>query len=73
MAQYETTFSAMIGAQINQKKYENSNYGPWERCKAVVFFLGAYAPQPDEDPNQPATWNTMIHFIAYVKGAADIA
>lgn len=59
-------------AQVNRKEYENSAFGPWERCVAAVLFTGPWSPQPDEDPAKPAGWNSMEHFVAYVKGAADI-
>ena len=73
---YTTAYSALMGAQINRKEYENEIWGHWERCTAVVFFQHAFTPvsAADKAANNtgPGSFHMMEHCVAYVKGAADI-
>ena len=53
---------------------EHSAFGPWERCVSVVFFQHAFTKvAPTDNATQPGSFHMMEHFVAYVKGAADIA
>lgn len=72
---YNTAYSALIGAQMNLKSYENSAFGNWERAVAATFFTSAFyvAPGTTDNATEPGQLNTMRHLVAYVKGAADIA
>eukprot|EP01051_Picozoa_sp_SAG22_P008639 SAG22_NODE_670_length_7987_cov_2.733519_1_plen_1844_part_00 len=70
---YDFAYSALIGAMINQKRFEASAYGPWEQVPAVIFY-----PALDTDMGLPSkvtagSTNTMDHFVAYVRAAAGIA
>lgn len=40
--EYDTALSAQIGAQMNRKEYDCSDFGPWERAKGAVFFTSAF-------------------------------
>ena len=70
---YDFSYSALIGAMINQKQYERSAYGPWEQATGVVFY-----PPVADDRGLPSkifkgSTSIMDHFVAYVRGAAGIA
>jgi hypothetical protein len=70
---YDFSYSALIGAMINQKQYEHSPYGPWEQATGVVFY-----PPVADDRGLPSkifkgSTSIMDHFVAYVRGAAGIA
>lgn len=71
-SKYNPAYSAQIGAYVNRPEFERSRFGPWEQVTSAVIYQGAFARQPTEDPRLPTTWNTMVHFVAYVKGAAGI-
>ena len=62
---YDTAFSAQLGAQINDPWYGDhpDDYAPWHQATAVIFF-----PRPfdSDDPAWPK------HFVAYVRGAHGI-
>jgi hypothetical protein len=72
---YNTAYSALLGAQMNLKSYEDSAFGNWERAVAATFFTSAFyvAPGTADNATEPGQFNTMQHLVAYVKGAADIA
>jgi hypothetical protein len=74
---YDTALSAQLGAMMNRKEYEHSDFGPWERATGASFFTSAFwssATAVDGPPsNTPGSLHTMKHFIAYVNGAAGTA
>ena len=58
-------------AQVNQAKYERSNYGPWERAKAAIFYPSVFDVRGVDSQLSPGeSTNVMDHFVAYVRGAA---
>ena len=61
----------MLKAQVNQAKYERSNYGPWERAKAAIFYPSVFDVRGVDSQLSPGeSTNVMDHFVAYVRGAA---
>jgi hypothetical protein len=34
---YDFAFSALIGAMVNDPKYEDSAFGPWEQATAAIL------------------------------------
>ena len=71
---FDAAYSAFLGAQINQPKFEHSNWGPWERATAAIFYPSVFDPRGVDSQLTPgASSNLMDHFVAYVRGATGMA
>ena len=72
---YDLAYSALLGAEMSQPKFEKSSFGPWELATHGVFFTSPF----DEgswgnwaSAFTPGSTNTMDHFVAFVKGGAGL-
>ena len=82
MWDYDLAYSWMIGKEANDPFYAKhpARFAPWDRARRVVFFPNPFSPTTWKvPPNKSSGFQgdvlsgvTLKHFIAYVKGAADI-
>ena len=72
---YDLAYSALLGAEMSQAKYEDSPYGPWQKATHGVLF-----PSPFDEggfgnfasKDVPGSTHSMDHFVAFVKGAGGL-
>ena len=72
----------MIGKEVNDPFYAKhpERFAPWDRARRVVFFPNPFSSSTWKVPPNKTTGEagdvlsgvTLKHFVAYVKGAADI-
>jgi hypothetical protein len=71
---YDPAYSALMGAQINQPAMADSNWGPWQRATAAIFYPSVFDTRGVDSILSPGkSSNIMDHFVAYVRGAAGTA
>ena len=81
-AQYDIAYSWMIGKEVNDPFYAKhpERFAPWDRARRVVFFPNPFSSSTWKVPPNKTTGEagdvlsgvTLKHFVAYVKGSADI-
>eukprot|EP01045_Picozoa_sp_COSAG04_P026301 COSAG04_NODE_3628_length_2662_cov_1.405384_2_plen_448_part_00 len=74
---YNPSYSALLGAQINLKRFERSAFGPWERVPAAVFYpspLGKFPSRGSPQSAGPLGLSAigLKHLVAYVKGGTGL-
>ena len=72
----------MIGKEVNDPFYAKhpERFAPWDRARRVVFFPNPFSSSTWKMPPNKTTGEagdvlsgvTLKHFVAYVKGSADI-
>ena len=72
---YDLAYSALLGAEMSQAKYEDSPYGPWHKATHGVLFPspldeGGFGNFASKDV--PGSTHSMDHFVAFVKGAGGL-
>ena len=79
---YSLDYSALLGAQVNLKRFEHSVFGPWERVPAAIFYPSPLRSPPAAD-GRAADGNAstdafglstvaLEHLIAYIKGGTGV-
>jgi len=70
---YDPAFSALLGAQINQPRFNSSGeysaFGPWEQSIGAAFYPGVFSLQSAPSPINKGSSIVLDHFVAYVQGA----
>ena len=71
---FDPAYSALMGAQVNRPSLARSNWGPWHRATAAIFYPSVFDTRGVDSMLSPGqSTNLMDHFVAYVRGAAGTA
>jgi hypothetical protein len=74
---YDQVYSWMLGAELNSPFYaaHPDVWAPWDKAPAVLLYPGPFdyrGVAVAGNATEPPTTSMMAHFVAYVKGAANI-
>ena len=73
---YDFAHSMILGAQINQPKFNSSGawqaFGPWEQAHGATFYPGVFDLRAQPSKIHPGSSVVMDHFVSYVQGATAV-